>query len=57
MTLEDLGGRTRLVQQSVFQSAEDRDGMIRSGMQSGATDTNDRLAEVLAELLKKKQAG
>jgi uncharacterized protein YndB with AHSA1/START domain len=56
MMLEDLGGKTRLVQQSVFQSVEDRDGMVQSGMQTGATETNDRLAEILAELLKDKRA-
>lgn len=53
MRLEDLGGKTRLVQQSVFQSVEDRDGMVQSGMQKGATETNDRLAELLVELSKK----
>jgi len=50
MTLEDLGGKTRMVQQSVFQSVEDRDGMVQSGMQKGAIETNDRLAELLIEL-------
>jgi uncharacterized protein YndB with AHSA1/START domain len=54
MTLEDLGGKTRLVQHSVFQSVEDRDGMVQSGMQKGATETNDRLAELLVELSKNK---
>jgi uncharacterized protein YndB with AHSA1/START domain len=56
MRLEDLGGKTRMVQQSVFQSIEDRDGMVQSGMQKGATETNDRLAEVLVELAKGKEA-
>jgi uncharacterized protein YndB with AHSA1/START domain len=57
MTLEDLGGKTRLVQSSVFQSVEDRDAMVQSGMETGATDTNDRLAELLVELSKDKRAG
>jgi uncharacterized protein YndB with AHSA1/START domain len=57
MTLEDLGGRTRLVQHSVFQSVEDRDAMVQSGMQTGATETNDRLAELLVELAKGERAG
>lgn len=54
MTLEDLGGKTRMVQQSVFQSIEDRDGTVQSDMQKGATETNDRLAELLVELSKNK---
>jgi len=56
MTLEDQGGKTRMVQQSVFQSVEDRDGMVQSGMQKGATETNDRLAELLVELSKEKRS-
>jgi uncharacterized protein YndB with AHSA1/START domain len=49
MTLEDLGGRTRLTTTSVFQSVEDRDGMLASGMEQGATESMDRLAELLAK--------
>lgn len=48
MSLEDLGGRTRLTTQSVFQSLADRDGMVASGMERGAYDMMDRLAELLA---------
>jgi uncharacterized protein YndB with AHSA1/START domain len=44
------GGRTRITSQSVFQSIEDRDGMIQSGMESGAAEGYDRLDEVLAKL-------
>ncbi|MCI0689372.1 MAG: SRPBCC family protein [Sporichthyaceae bacterium] len=49
-TLEDLDGKTRYVNWSVFQSVEDRDGMVASGMESGARDTVDRLAEVIRTL-------
>jgi uncharacterized protein YndB with AHSA1/START domain len=49
MTLEDLGGKTRLVSQSVFQSVADRDGMAASGMESGASESHDRLEELLAK--------
>lgn len=56
MTLEDVGGKTRLVQQSVFQSVEDRDGMVQSGMKDGASESMDRLAELLVELAKDKRA-
>jgi uncharacterized protein YndB with AHSA1/START domain len=48
MTLEDLGGRTRLVDQSVFQSVADRDGMAASGMEVGAAESYERLDEIFA---------
>jgi uncharacterized protein YndB with AHSA1/START domain len=49
-TFEDLGGgRTRYTGQSVYQSVEDRDAMVASGMESGARETMDRLAEILAK--------
>jgi uncharacterized protein YndB with AHSA1/START domain len=55
--LEDLGdGRTLLRVRSTFQSKEDRDGMLSSGMESGANETYDRLAEILAEKLQASAA-
>jgi len=49
LRLEALpGNRTRLVNQSVFQSVADRDGMIRSGMERGVNDGYERLDEILA---------
>jgi uncharacterized protein YndB with AHSA1/START domain len=50
MVLEDLGGRTRLTVTSRFDSVEDRDGMLQSGMETGASESYDRLAEYLATL-------
>jgi len=47
---EDLGGRTRLVTTSVFDSKEDRDGMLQSGMEQGAGETYDRLEAYLTSL-------
>jgi uncharacterized protein YndB with AHSA1/START domain len=48
LTLEDLGGgRTRVRVRSVFSSKEDRDAVLNSGMESGANETYDRLAEIL----------
>jgi uncharacterized protein YndB with AHSA1/START domain len=55
MTLEDIGGRTRMVTHSVFLSLQDRDGVVQSGMQGGAEETYDRLAELVAERLKDKR--
>ncbi len=48
-TFEELpGGKTRLTVTSLFASVEDRDGMLASGMEGGAIETWDRLAELLA---------
>jgi uncharacterized protein YndB with AHSA1/START domain len=47
-TLEDVGGKTRLTELSLFPSVEDRDINISNGMQGGATETMDRLEELLA---------
>ena len=47
---EDIGGKTRVVTQSVFQSVEDRDGMVASGMEFGAEQGYQQLEELLAEL-------
>ena len=50
MRLEDLGGRTRLTVTSVFSSNEDRDGMLQSGMETGAAESYDRLETYLKTL-------
>ncbi len=47
VTLEDVTGRTRMTNRTVFQTLEDRDGMIASGMESGAVETWERLAELV----------
>ena len=50
---EDLGGgKTRVETQSIFQSIEDRDGMVASGMEVGINDGYDRMNELLASLQK-----
>ena len=46
------GGRTRVTTQSVYQSVEDRDGMVASGMERGVVDGHARLDEILEELQK-----
>jgi uncharacterized protein YndB with AHSA1/START domain len=46
------GGRTRVTTQSVYQSVEDRDGMVASGMESGVVDGHEQLDEILEELQK-----
>jgi uncharacterized protein YndB with AHSA1/START domain len=54
MVLEDLvqnhGRKTRMTVTSVFDSVEDRDGMLQSGMEKGASESYDRLADYLKTL-------
>jgi uncharacterized protein YndB with AHSA1/START domain len=47
LTFEEHNGKTRITDSSIFQSVEDRDGMIQSGMESGAEETWDRFEELL----------
>jgi len=46
------GSRTKLTSQSVFQSVEDRDGMLQSGMEEGVYDSYSRLDELLEKMQK-----
>ena len=46
-TYEDVGGKTKLTMQSVFQSVADRDGMVEAGMETGARDMMERIEELL----------
>ena len=47
MTLEEQDGKTKLTTRSVFQSVEDRDGMVGSDMEEGVAETMDRLAALV----------
>ena len=50
-TFEDLGdGRTKVVTTSLFHTAEERDGMLDSGMEQGLNQSYDALDRVLARL-------
>lgn len=50
IVFEEQGGRTTLTNTVRFDSVEDRDGTLNSGMQKGAAETLDRLAAVLDDL-------
>jgi len=50
MTLTERDGRTLLTGRDQFASKADRDGMLESGMESGARETYERLDELLVEL-------
>lgn len=58
MRLEELpGDRTRITIQSVYQSVEDRDGMIQAGMERGVSEGYERLDEVLQHVQVGLRAG
>ena len=48
IVLEDQDGKTLMTDSSVFQSVADRDGMLQSGMESGAAESLGRLDRYLA---------
>jgi len=51
VTFEELSdGRTKLTDSSVFQSVADRDAMLRTDMEEGASESMDRFAELLAKV-------
>lgn len=50
-TFADHGGKTLVRTNAVFQSVEDRDAMIQSGMESGVNEGMERLDELLARLV------
>ncbi len=50
LRFEDADGRTRVRNISVFQSVDDRDAMVQSGMESGLNEGYERLDELI-ELL------
>jgi uncharacterized protein YndB with AHSA1/START domain len=56
VTFEERDGKTTLTTRSVFDSVEDRDGMLQSGMAEGAAETLDRLEEYLEVLRQEKSA-
>jgi uncharacterized protein YndB with AHSA1/START domain len=50
VTLEDLNGRTKVTDRVVYQTVEDRDGTLQSGMEEGMNETMDRFADLLKDL-------
>jgi uncharacterized protein YndB with AHSA1/START domain len=50
VTLEDLGdGRTKFTNVSLFNTTEERDGMLASGMEVGQNESHERLQELLSQ--------
>jgi uncharacterized protein YndB with AHSA1/START domain len=50
ITFEEIEGKTKLTNVSVFQSVDDRDGMYKAGMVEGSEATMDRMAKLLKKL-------
>jgi uncharacterized protein YndB with AHSA1/START domain len=50
-TLVEQGGRTTMTSTMLYVSQEVRDGVLKSGMESGVAASYDRLAELLAPLV------
>jgi uncharacterized protein YndB with AHSA1/START domain len=50
LTLVEQDGKTTVTSTSKFDSVEDRDGMLQSGMEAGANESFDRLEEHLATM-------
>jgi uncharacterized protein YndB with AHSA1/START domain len=48
-TFEEQGGKTLMTQRAIFESVEDRDAMVQSGMESGASESMERLANLMAK--------
>jgi len=51
VTFEEYDGKTKLTVKSLFQTVEDRDGMLQSGMEEGASESQDSLAELLETMV------
>jgi len=48
-TFEAQGGKTLLTQHAIFESVEDRDAMVQSGMETGVKESMERLAVLMAK--------
>jgi uncharacterized protein YndB with AHSA1/START domain len=55
-TFEEAGNRTKVTTRSVFQTVEDRDEMIKAGMEEGVLESMDRLAGLLGLLKIERKA-
>ena len=49
VTFMERNGRTALTQTVLYESKEARDGVLKSGMETGVATSYDRLEKILAE--------
>jgi uncharacterized protein YndB with AHSA1/START domain len=52
VTFEDVNGQTRVIDHSVFQNVADRDAMLAENMEAGASESMERLGEILASMMR-----
>jgi uncharacterized protein YndB with AHSA1/START domain len=50
ITLEEIEGKTKMTNVSVFQSLEDRDNMNSAGVVKGSQATTDRMSKLLKKM-------
>jgi uncharacterized protein YndB with AHSA1/START domain len=50
---EEIGGKTKLAQSSLFENVEDLEAMLASGMEEGAAETMERFTELVTEMRKR----
>jgi uncharacterized protein YndB with AHSA1/START domain len=48
ISYEDVDGKTLVTEKSVFETVEDRDGMLATGAEEGSIESSDRIADLLA---------
>ncbi len=56
VTFDEIGTKTKLTEKTVFLSVEDRDGMMKEGLEEGILESMDRLAELLKKSESRKKA-
>jgi uncharacterized protein YndB with AHSA1/START domain len=49
VNFEDFNGKTKLISKAIYNSIEDLEGMVQSGMEAGMNETMDRFAELLKQ--------
>lgn len=54
ITYDEQDGKTIIIDRAVFQSVEDRDGMLKTGMETGSIETMARFAELIKRTQKEQ---
>jgi uncharacterized protein YndB with AHSA1/START domain len=55
LKLEEKDGKTKVIATAAFQSVEDRDGMMKSGMEEATPEIMDSLGELLERMKKERK--
>ncbi|MGZ3952789.1 MAG: SRPBCC family protein [Flavisolibacter sp.] len=50
IVFDDVEGKTKVTDSSVFQSVEDRDSMVKTGTEEGSYESGERFAEILIRM-------